>query len=84
VFKVRPAGYWPRFQASIADIRQSLAHRLTHRRWPEGRSRSRQRHWLNGLKKQILARLGVGWAGDLLEAFDRLCQEGIRAVSRAV
>jgi hypothetical protein len=84
VFKVRPAGYWSRFQASIGDIRESIAHRLAHRRWPEGRSKSRQRHWLSGLKKQILARLGAGWAGDLLEAFDRLCQDGIRAVSRAI
>lgn len=84
VVKVRPAGYWSRFQASIAEIRESLSHRLSLLRWPSGRSSSRQRHWLNGLKKQIRARLGISWAGDLLQAFDELCEAGIRAAARAV
>jgi hypothetical protein len=84
VFRTRPAGHWSRFQASISDIRQSLDHRLNNLRWPSGRSPSRQRHWLSGLKKQILARLGASWAGDLLKAFDQFCQDGIPAVSRTI
>ena len=84
VFRVRPAGYWSRFQASIADIRESLLHRLGFLRWPSGRSPSRQRHWLSGLKKQVQARLGTSWTGDLLQAFDDLCRQGIRAVSRTI
>ncbi|WP_281791626.1 hypothetical protein [Desulforhabdus amnigena] len=84
VFRARPVGYWSRFQASISDIRESLSHRLSHLRWPSGRSPSRQRHWLSGLKKQILARWGAGWAGNFLEAFDQLCREGIPAVSRSI
>ena len=82
--RVRPEGYWSRFQASIAEVRESLAHRLKCGRWPSGRSPSRQRHWLNGLKKQIQARFGMGWEGDLMQAFDELCKAGIRAASRAV
>jgi hypothetical protein len=84
VFRARPVGYWSRFQASISDIRQSLAHRLKDLRWPSGRSSSRQRHWLSGLKKQLLARLGTNWAGELLEGFDQLCRDGIAAASRTI
>jgi DNA-directed RNA polymerase subunit RPC12/RpoP len=84
VFRVRPVGYWSRFQASISDISQSLTHRLNLLRWPSGRSSSRQRHWLSGLKKQIFARWGANWAGSLLDAFDLLCRDGIPAVSRSI
>jgi hypothetical protein len=84
VFRVRPTGYWSRFQASISDIRQSIAHRLNHLKWPRARSSSRQRHWLASLKKQILARWGANWSGGLLQAFDQLCRDGIPAVSRSI
>jgi hypothetical protein len=84
VFRARPVGYWSRFQASISDIRQSLAHRFNTLHWPSSRSPSRQCHWLSGLKKQVLARLGPSWSGDFLTAFDQFCRDGIPAVSRTI
>jgi hypothetical protein len=83
VFRVRPEGYWSRFQASIECIRESLSQRLGTMRWKQGLSRSRQRHWLSGLKKQIQLRLGMGWSGGLMEAFERLVAQGICPVSRS-
>ena len=87
IYRLRPGGYWSRFQASIGTIREHLSHRLFHQRWKPDLPRSRQRHWLKGLKKQIRFHLGPGWSlrpGDLLEAFDKLTARGIIPVSRAI
>jgi hypothetical protein len=81
---MRPSGYWSRFQASIATIRDRIAHRLAKRRWKPDLPRSRQRHWLSGLIKQIRARLGINWNEDPLNAFDDFCIQNIAAVSRAI
>ena len=83
LYKLRPKGYWSRFQASIASIRQSLAHRLTRLRWRPDLPRSRQQHWLRGLILQVRFRLGSSWTGCLLEAFDVLSGRGIAAASRS-
>lgn len=84
VIKLKPKGYWPRFQATIETIRCSLSHRLTHHKWLPDLPRSRQRHWLRGLKRQVYIHLGASCSRDLLEAFERLRNQGVIAVSRAV
>ena len=84
VYKMRPASYFSRFQASKASIRQSISSRLLQGRWNPGLPRSRQRHWLSGLVQQIRFHLGPSWHGGLLEAFDLLVSHGVAAVSRCI
>ncbi|CAO0824693.1 hypothetical protein DFAR_830003 [Desulfarculales bacterium] len=45
VIRLRPRGYWSRFQAPVETIRQSLFNKLARGRWDPGLPRSRQRHW---------------------------------------
>lgn len=84
IIKLRPKGYWPRFQASIHAIRKSISHRLTHHKWLPDLPRSRQRHWLRGLRRQVFFHLGAAWSGDLLSGFDELRGKGIVAASRSI
>lgn len=84
IFRLRPKDYWPRFQASIEKIRESLCSRFSLRRWLPDLSRSRQIHWLNGLLTQIKIHFGLCWSGELLEAFDRLSERGLAAVGGSV
>jgi DNA-directed RNA polymerase subunit RPC12/RpoP len=84
IIKVRPTGYWPRFQATIYAIRRSISHRFTHHKWLPELPRSRQGHWLRGLKKQVFFHFGASWQGKLLEAFDALTSRGLIAVSRSI
>lgn len=84
VIRMRPKGYWSRFQASIASIHQSLVERLSRLKWREDLPRSRQRHWLKGLILQVRLHLGASWPGSLIEAFDELSSRGICPVSQAI
>jgi hypothetical protein len=84
VFRLRPDGYWKRFQASIAAIRERLAHRLNHSKWIPDLPRSRQRHWLRALRRKVCACLGQGWCDRLLEGFDSLILRGEIPVSRSI
>jgi hypothetical protein len=84
VIRYRPAGYFRRFQAPVKEIRSRIAHRLKKERWLPGLSRSRQGHWLRGLKKQTAAHLENTWSRGLLEAFDRLLDLGRTPVSRSI
>lgn len=84
VYRMRPKGYWRRFQAPIEVIRARLSHRLRVGRWPPGLSRSRQGHWLRALVRRVLAYLGHLWQGRWLEGFDRLLEMGLVPVSRSI
>jgi hypothetical protein len=84
VIRMRPQGYWSRFQASIETIRESLARRLSEKRWLPELPRPRQRHWLKGLIKQARFHLGSRFKGTWLEAFDALRARGITSVSRSI
>ena len=84
ILRLRPRGYWPRFQASIATILTSLTHRLTFHHWPSFLSRQRQGHWLRSLIRKVRWHLGVGWEGNLLSAFQVLWDQGIVPVSRVI
>ena len=84
VIRMRPQGYFPRFQASIETIRFCLSERLSRGRWPPGLSRSRRRHWLRALRRKAAAYLGQGWQQGLLTAFEGLLLKGITPVSRRI
>jgi DNA-directed RNA polymerase subunit RPC12/RpoP len=84
VLTARPAGYLSRFQASIADIRDSLAQRLRQFRWKKNRSTSRQRHWLKGLLEKIRCHLGCSWNGNPMDAFEQFLERGICPVGRSI
>ena len=84
VHRLKPAGYFRRFQASISSIRHALWHRLQGGRSPTCLCRVRVSHWLKGLKRQVAARLGLGFNNRLLEGFDLLAAMGIVAVGRSI
>jgi hypothetical protein len=84
VIRLRPEGFFRRFQASIETIRSSLTSRLTGASHLPGIPASRQRHWLNGLVRNVTAHLGNHWRGRLLDGFDRLMACGYVPVASAV
>lgn len=84
VIRLRPREYFRRIQASILTIRTSLFERIVKGRYLAGVSRSRQRHWLNGLVRNTAAYFGNTWNNRLLEAFDRLLGMGRVPVSSCV
>ena len=82
IIRMKPSGYFARFQATIDTIRGCLLTRLRGARWPKGPATSRQRHWLAALKRKSLAFFGIGL--DLMDAFDRLLKKQLVPVSRAI
>jgi hypothetical protein len=84
VIKLKPKGYFRRFQARTDSIRFHIAMRLKTGQWPAGCSCSRCRHWLKGLKRQTMAHLGIGWMERLIGAFDRLTGMDKVPVSRCI
>lgn len=76
VIRLRPKGYFERFQASIQRIYACLRRRLVEGQYDAGLSRSRQRHWMRALQRQVAAYLGQGFRGRLLEGFSTLVQRG--------
>ena len=84
IVKLRPSGYFSRFQASISTIRSRISHRVKKGRWPPGLSRSRQGHWLRALVRKTHAYLGYSWKRCLIEAFDYLLAQGTVPVSRSM
>ena len=84
VIRVRPCGYFRRFQAAIEDIRSRLSFRILGGRWLPDMSHSRQRHWLLALQRMVKAYLDNRWKGGLLEAFDYILSLGQIPVSRSL
>jgi hypothetical protein len=84
VIRLKPQGYFHKFQSSIKAIRSSIRHRLEAGRWVGAISRSRGLHWLKALKRKSRAYLGDAFEGDLLQAFDRLLEMGKIPVSRSI
>ncbi|CAO0822924.1 hypothetical protein DFAR_3380007 [Desulfarculales bacterium] len=64
VIRLRPRGYWSRFQALVETIRQGLSNKLARGRRDPGLPRSRQRHWLKGLLRQVKPIPGVKLIGQ--------------------
>ena len=57
ITRLRPKGYFKRFQAPIETIRSSITLKSKNNRWLPGINRSRQGHWIKALKKRIKAYL---------------------------
>jgi hypothetical protein len=84
VIRLRPRGYFKRFQASIAVIRSSIAIKSRANKWRPDIERERQRHWYRSLCKRIRAYLTDAWHHGILAGFDHLLALGQIPVSRAI
>lgn len=84
VIRLKPQGYFDRFQSSIETIRSTIDDQLEKNRCPSGVCRTRQAHWLKALKRKALAYFGDPFQHHLLEAFDRLVVMGKIPVSRSI
>ena len=84
VIRLRPQGYFKRFQSSIATIRSSIEQKVKTGRWLTGLSRTRQRHWFRSLAKKIKAYLTDTWELGVVAGFDDLLMKGQIPVSRAI
>ena len=82
IIRMKPEGYFPRFQASIETIYSCLKQRLCTGRWNRDLSTSRQRHWLAALKRKTMAFFGIG--NDWILSFPRLMDMDRIPVSRAI
>lgn len=84
VIRLRPHGYFPRFQAPAATIRQSIVAKATKGKWLAGISRSRQGHWLRALLRKLRAYLTDSWTRGMAAGFDYLIFKGHIPVSRSI
>jgi len=84
VMRLRPKGYFKRFQASVTSIRSSVISKAGCGRWIRGIDRTRQRHWFRALLRKIKAHLTDAWSQGSVAGFDRLLQMGQTPVSRAI
>ena len=84
VIRMRPAGYFSRFQASIPTIRSSIKNKLCRFKWLGNISRTRQRHWYNALKRRVKAWFGDSAQKDMMAAFDFIVLKGLTPVSRSL
>ena len=84
VMRMRPVGYFSRFQSSISTIRSSISYKFFHGKWHDWISKSRQRHWFVALKRKIRAYFGDMWKKGPLNAFDSLIAVGINPASRSI
>ena len=84
IIRLRPQGYFKRFQAQVATIRSSITLKSTSNRWLAGISRSRQGHWIRALKKRIKAYRTETFGEGVLAGFDTLLQLGQIPVSRSI
>ncbi len=83
VITLRPDSHFSRIRSSRQTIRSHLFHRLTHGRWPPATpGRSRLRHWLANLRRQVQAYLTNSWDSDLLAGFETLLLQGRIPVAR--
>ena len=82
-----PAGKLPmlrKLEDMGATIRSAIMHRINTGKWPSGSAKSRQRHWLCKLKRQVKAHLTEEWKNSLIAAFDYIVKQGRIPVSRSI
>ena len=84
VIRLRPEGYFKRFQAPVETIRSSIVCKSTKNRWLSGISRSRQCHWFSALRKRIKAYLADTWSQGMVAGFDYFLQHNQLPVSRSI
>jgi hypothetical protein len=78
VIRLKPTGFFKRFQSPIETIRSSVLRRFDKARSPTMVSRTREAHWVKALERKTKAYLGDSFGGGFREAFDRLCGMGRR------
>jgi len=83
VFRLRPAGFWPRFYHGINRIRSALESRCAAGRWPSAVSRQAGGHWLRALRRGVRMRLGLA-AKVFAEGYEGLISFGWVPVSRSI
>jgi hypothetical protein len=84
ILRLRPRGYFKRFQSAILTIRDCLVHWVDYHRWKAGPSPPRQRHWIKALRRHLAIHEGLNRIQDLVAGFDRLWSQGIIPVSRSL
>jgi hypothetical protein len=84
VIRLRPEGYFKRFQAPIETIRKSIGCKSRKNRWLVGISRSRQCHWFRALKKRIKAYLTDTFQQGMVAGFDYFVKRNQLPVSRSI
>jgi hypothetical protein len=84
VIRLRPKGYFKRFQASIETIRSSIICKSTKNQWLPGINPTRQCHWFRSLCKRIKVYLTDTWCQGMVAGFDYLLQLGQAPVSRSI
>lgn len=84
VVRLKPAGYFKRFQASIEAIRSCVCGRCDKARSRVVVSRTREGHWFRALKRKAKAYLGDSFGGGVPEAFEQLLGMGKIPVSRSM
>jgi len=84
VITLRPDSHFSRFQASKEKIRDCLYGRLNTGKWAQDLSLSRQRHWLNNLRRRIRALLTEKWDQGAIAAFDYLVSIGQTPISSSM
>ena len=82
IIRMKPEGYFHRFQTPIQTIMDCLNQRLSTGRLNRDLSLSRQRHWLAALKRKTMAFFGL--EKDWIASFSRLINMGQIPVSRAI
>jgi len=84
IIKLKPKGYFTRFQASIKTIQESIIHRIKTGQYLKNLCRHRQHHWFQALIRQTTARLGNLWKEDIQKAFNFLIDMGFIPVTRSI
>jgi len=84
VVRLRPKGYFKRFQAPIEAIRSSIVSKASANKWISGIGRTRQCHWFRGLCRRIKAHLSDAWDQGIEAGFDYFYQMGQTPVSRSI
>jgi len=83
VTTARPASHFRRIRGSRQTIYSHLHQRISRGRWPPSAlARSRLRHWLANLKRQISAHLTNLWDLGVLAGFEELLLRGQIPVAR--
>ena len=72
VFKLKPCGFFKRFQASIRQIFASIMSRVYKSRYLPELSWSRQHFWFTALKRNIAAYLSNSWNQGVIAGFIKL------------
>jgi hypothetical protein len=84
VFKLKPFGYFNRFQADIRMIFSSVLNRVYKGRYLPGLSWARQHFWFTALKRNIAAYLSNTWSKGMIAGFVKLIQIGKIPVTRSI